>query len=197
VILLGAFLGWTALAQAHALRGVDATLMNAVSQLPDWFAGPLTLVNLLGAPGALALALLAVGAAALTRRVAPEAALGTAATIAASLIELGLKHVVAVPPPNFDRRVFWLGVNVGPHLGTPFSYPSGHAARTLGLGLIAAWWGRGRGVTAPLVALVVLAVGLSSVYLGDHWPSDVIGGWLLGAGAVSLAWSASRPRPSD
>ena len=42
--------------------------------------------------------------------------------------------------------------------------------------------------TAQAVAVVsVLGVGLTRVWLGVHWPSDVVGGWLLGALLVALA----------
>jgi undecaprenyl-diphosphatase len=51
-----------------------------------------------------------------------------------------------------------------------------------------------------LSAIVVAMVGVSRVYLGVHWPSDVIGGWALGAAWSLLAWIVllklgTRPTP--
>ncbi|MFF2195866.1 phosphatase PAP2 family protein [Streptomyces sp. NPDC058157] len=84
-----------------------------------------------------------------------------------------------------------------------WSFPSGHAttgALTAGLLLTALAVRGSRGPAAAAAAgLIVLwgaAVGLSRVYLGVHWPSDVLGGWLLAtawlAGAVLVHRSYRR-----
>lgn len=70
---------------------------------------------------------------------------------------------------------------------TDFSYPSGHALISLTVVTTAIWlawptrWRR-----AVLVAGVcfLVLVGFSRLYLGVHYPSDIIGGWLMGAAWV-------------
>ncbi|MGI5353805.1 phosphatase PAP2 family protein [Streptomyces sp. CA-252508] len=81
------------------------------------------------------------------------------------------------------------------------AFPSGHAmtaAVTCGLALwLLARFGVGRGPrTAVLVvgAVSVLGVGLTRLYLGVHWASDVLGGWLLGVCLVALAVLAYERR---
>jgi undecaprenyl-diphosphatase len=67
-----------------------------------------------------------------------------------------------------------------------YSFPSGHAMGTMAvfaaLAFIA-WGARGSRVFAVTCALLVLMVGLSRVYIGVHYPSDVFCGWL-----ASFAW---------
>ena len=79
------------------------------------------------------------------------------------------------------------------------SFPSGHALMTpvvyLTLATIIA-----SGETRPhlkailpiCAALVIVAVGISRVYLGVHWPTDVLAGWLLGLAIALCASIALR-----
>ena len=66
------------------------------------------------------------------------------------------------------------------------SFPSGHAFRSIvlvGSLLIAVPWRPSRRVVTVL-GLIVLAIGVSRVYLGEHHPSDVIAGWFGGLALV-------------
>lgn len=69
------------------------------------------------------------------------------------------------------------------------SFPSGHAAMA-GAGALAA----GRMLPAARLLLwpIGLLIGLSRVYLGMHWPTDVLSGLLLGFG---IAWFVLGGRP--
>ncbi|NAZ35610.1 phosphatase PAP2 family protein [Rubellimicrobium sp. CFH 75288] len=68
------------------------------------------------------------------------------------------------------------------------SFPSGHTTMATAVWLLlAAMMARTdplrsmKALYLSLAILVVLAVGVSRVYLGVHWPSDVLAGWALGA----------------
>ncbi|MEU2443731.1 phosphatase PAP2 family protein [Streptomyces althioticus] len=79
------------------------------------------------------------------------------------------------------------------------AFPSGHAmTATVVLGLLL-WLLHRHGVspvvwrTALAVAAVsVTGVGLTRIWLGVHWPTDVLGGWLFGASTVVAAVAAHR-----
>lgn len=72
------------------------------------------------------------------------------------------------------------------------SYPSGHAANSMCLAALALLlWPRMRPSLRAGLLLLPLLVGYSRVYLGKHFPTDVLAGWLFGlvvAVLVGLAW---------
>jgi membrane-associated phospholipid phosphatase len=81
------------------------------------------------------------------------------------------------------------------------AFPSGHAmTATFVCGLLV-WllhhYGAGRELRRAGLAVAVVSVagvGVTRVWLGVHWASDVLGGWLLGALVVALAVQAHRRR---
>lgn len=79
------------------------------------------------------------------------------------------------------------------------SFPSGHAMMSavtfLTLGSVLARSQRRRRLKVYLILLalmITLGVGVSRVYLGVHWPTDVLAGWTVGASWALLCWLTAR-----
>lgn len=122
-----------------------------------------------------------------------------ATTVLSSLLQQGIKAAVG------RERPWWPDPVDSAHYA---AFPSGHAmTAVVSCGLLL-WLLRRHGAgprvwRAALAAawVSVLGVGVTRLYLGVHWPSDVLGGWLLGATLVAFAVAGferyeSRERPS-
>jgi undecaprenyl-diphosphatase len=103
-----------------------------------------------------------------------------------ALLSSALKLVFARPRPELVAHLVD---------EASYSFPSGHATSsavtylTLGA-LLAREQSRRRMKAYVIVAALVLtlAVGASRVYLGVHWPTDVLAGWSVGAAWAMLFW---------
>lgn len=128
------------------------------------------------------LILLAILGLVIVRRVLGALFLGLT-TGSSILLEQALKLLVDRPRPHLAPVWMVLGLSYP----TDASFPSGHALHTtVFYGTLAFLWfrfshGRRRWLGMPIAAIVVLLTGISRIYLGVHWPSDVLGGYLYGA----------------
>ncbi|QOD90343.1 phosphatase PAP2 family protein [Lysobacter sp. CW239] len=116
----------------------------------------------------------------LLRRQWRVAAFATLALAGSGLLNVLTKQVFAR-----DRPALW--ESIAPE--TTWSFPSGHAmgSATLAVVLILlAWHTRWRWPVIVAMAAFVLLVGFSRVYLGVHYPSDILAGW-----AVASVWTAA------
>ena len=122
----------------------------------------------------------------------------TAGAVAFLLVATGLTTQTLKPllaAPRYDEWLGYAPIGAG-------SWPSGHstAAMTLALCLVLVAPRRLRPTAGVLGAAFALVIGVSNVVLAVHWPSDVVGGYLVaGTWTVAvlgvLAW-AERGHPS-
>ncbi len=72
---------------------------------------------------------------------------------------------------------------------THTSFPSGHATASMALALCIVyllWNTKWRKATIIAASVYLLLIGFSRLYLGVHFPTDILGGWLLGIGWMAL-----------
>lgn len=165
---------------------------------PAWFEEAVRDFTALGSTTVLSLLVICVTTFfALTRR-ARVALTVLACTLAGTAVSSLAKLMFARPRPDLV-----------PHSVEVYtaSFPSGHALMStvvyLTLAVLVARTQADLHVRAAIMAFAVviaLLVGISRIYLGVHWPSDVLAGWCLGALWAALCWLVVRrtlqPRPA-
>lgn len=156
---------------------------------PRWFETSVMDITALGGFAVLALVtLLAVGYLLAIKRWGGALML-LAATLGGTAISEGLKMGFNRPRPDLVAHIVET---------TSMSFPSGHAMLSavtyLTLGALIARTQHSRqlrGYVLGAAILLTLLIGASRVYLGVHWPTDVLAGWCLGAAWALVCWTAA------
>lgn len=164
-------------------NAVEPSIMGEMAEIRANSPRMTSLVAIITALGGVhvTLGLASLMALLLLLRRAPGRALLLGSTVAVErLMVEGLKDWIGRSRPSIG--VDWLPQGL--------AYPSGHAANSmtafLAVALIAVPPVHRRPAVVAALVLTFL-IGLSRVWLGVHWPSDVIGGWTLGLLAVGTA----------
>jgi undecaprenyl-diphosphatase len=184
-------IGWT-IDRGHRFA-IDRALLLALRRVgdlgtpigPHWVERAMIDVTALGGGTVLTIAVVVTLGALMVERLWLTAALALAATLTGSLAVDLAKHVVARARPELV-----------PHLVTvtSLSFPSGHSANSaivyLTLATLLTQVIRNAALRRYVIGVAVVLVtviGVSRVYLGVHWPSDVLAGWSFGT-LWALGW---------
>lgn len=171
---------------AEEVREGEALLLDEqILQTINGYSSPLldTLtVGFTQLGGVIGVVVLTTGIAALLwgrnkRRMAALLTLGVGGAV---LLNLLLKAIFQRGRPELWERLV---------TENSYSFPSGHAMASSALAfsiVVICWPTRFRWVGVTLAVAYMLVIGLTRLYLGVHYPSDVIAGW-----AVSAAWVAT------
>jgi undecaprenyl-diphosphatase len=153
---------------------------------PRWLESSLLDLTALGGPTVLGLVVCAVVGFLLLQARYHTALFVGMTSFSGEIVDRAMKHAFSRPRPT-----------VVPHLRDVFStsFPSGHAMEsaivflTLGAVLMHVAESRLTKIYCLGIAvLVTVVVGASRVYLGVHYPTDVIGGWIIGFVWASVCW---------
>lgn len=157
---------------------------------PGWIEGPLLDLTAIGGPTVLGLVVLVVTGFLVLQTRYRTAMVVAATSAGGEVLDTALKHMFNRPRPS-----------IVPHLRVVYStsFPSGHAMEsaivylTLGAILMRAAESRLTKIYILSVAVMLTAlVGVSRVYLGVHYPTDVIGGWIVGFMWASVCWLVAQ-----
>lgn len=190
-VALVAAIALTVVAAGDAVLPGDVAMTRLVQRLPDAGAGDLArIVNALGATPVMIAIVAGAALTLLALRRPASAAFLLLAAVAGRLANVALKAIVDSPrPAGAQVRV--------DEISSGWGFPSGHVMGltfVVGAAVCLAWDAlpgrRSRLGVLAAAGAVLLASGFGRVYVGAHWPSDVLGAYLWGgAGVFMLAWS--------
>lgn len=156
---------------------------------PWWLDVAMRDITSMGSHTVLAIVTLGAAGYLLVGRKRAAAAFVLAAVVGGALLGSALKIGFARPRPEVVAHL----VDV-----STLSFPSGHAMLSavtfLTIGALLARQARGGRLKAYLLGMAIvltLLVGASRVYLGVHWPTDVLAGWCAGGAWAMACWLAA------
>ncbi len=182
LISLGALWAFAGLSE-EVLEGETARLDTALllwihSTFPGWLDAPLRLVTTLGYPWVVVPLLLLAAYAFYRKDLKLSATLLLVSVPGAAILGTALKSLYGRARPElFDSG----------YEAPFFSFPSGHAITAVSFyGVLTLFTARRlkgwhRWIVAAAGAVLVLLIGFSRLYLGVHYPSDVLAGYLVAA----------------
>ncbi|WP_051683330.1 phosphatase PAP2 family protein [Sphingomonas sp. UNC305MFCol5.2] len=153
---------------------------------PHWLPSAVRDVTALGSSTILTMVVLVTAAFLALKGRFRSAALVVAATTLGALAVTLVKVLIARSRPDLVQQLMQEASS---------SFPSGHAANSaivyltlaaLLFPVVRGW--RMRGFVLAVAMLLVGLIGISRVYLGVHWPSDVLAGWAFGSCWALLWW---------
>jgi undecaprenyl-diphosphatase len=181
--------------EGESRRFDRAVLLWIHTTFPSWLDGPMRILTALGYYWFVLLLLVVIVAFFYQRGWRLSAILLLVSTAGSAVLTTVLKSVFQRARPElFDSG----------YQASFYSFPSGHATVAVGLygmlTVVLAYRLRGtaRWVVAVSGILVVLLIGFSRLYLGVHYPTDVVAGylaallWLVCVGAVYALWLSVR-----
>lgn len=189
VVLLGLAVG--AGLGAEFDRAVVSALALRRGEAPDWLIAATQWFSWIGGGNQRTLSVVAI-ALALWRWQGALAGLAMAlASLFSNLLSTLLKVEFARPRPGLT-----------PHLddvGAALSFPSGHSTSAAVVYLLLAWLlpAELRRPWLVLAVVLIFLTGLSRILLGVHYPSDVIGGWMLGTAFALVGVHFAGPARSS
>jgi undecaprenyl-diphosphatase len=157
---------------------------------PRWMVSAALDITSLGSPSVLGLTVFFVAGFLLLQGLWRRALFVMAASFGGWFLNGALKQLFQRPRPD-----------VVPHLreAMSMSFPSGHALQSavvyLTLGALSMHIAQRRLMKVYCMTVAMLAtalVGASRIYLGVHYPTDVLAGWLLGLSWALLCWMIER-----
>jgi len=190
---------WAEVAEGDT-RAIDAAILlslrvaghPAVPIGPAWLTQSMVEISSLGGTTVLGMLVFSASGYLVIKGARTRALMLPAATLSGAGAIFLLKNVFGRPRPELVDHLV---------VAQSMSFPSGHAANSalvyLTIAALASDVEPGRPTRIYIMAVAMgltILIGLSRVFLGVHWPSDVAAGWTFGAG-WALAWRlAVSPR---
>ncbi|MDB5570665.1 MAG: phosphoesterase PA-phosphatase related [Hyphomicrobiales bacterium] len=190
----GAFVALADEAMEGGTRGFDTRILLALRNAadlsdpigPEWFEEMMRDFTALGGVGVLTLVSLALMTGLILQGKRHAAVMAIAAIVSGMALSQSLKWGFARPRPDL--------VPHGARVYTQ-SFPSGHAMMSA---IVYLTWGallartqdrlRVKSFIIAVAVCLTLLIGCSRVYLGVHWPTDVLAGWSGGAAWAVACW---------